>query len=93
MLSLMSISWYECDIIAQIHHFTFCTLSVATIYGQGEIAESPGKVREFIFPDPVETLNSLFTTCGIHEITTEKNIILGHILVTKWVLLTLFIFI
>ena len=50
----MSISWYECDIIAQIHHFSFRRLSVATIYGQGEIAESQGKVREksgnFFFP-------------------------------------------
>ena len=39
----MSISWYE--------------LSVATTYGQGKIAESQGKVREFLFPDPVGTLN------------------------------------
>ena len=37
---------YECEIIAQIHHFVSCGLSVATIYGRGETAESQGKVRE-----------------------------------------------
>ena len=44
----MSISWYECEIITQIlvHHFGCRGLSVATIYGQGNIAESQGKVRE-----------------------------------------------
>ena len=46
MLSLMSISRYECEIITQIHHLGCRGLSVATIYGQG-------KVREFLFPDPV----------------------------------------
>ena len=49
----MRISWYECEIITQIHHFGCRGLSVATIYGQGEIAESQGKVREFLLPDHV----------------------------------------
>ena len=31
------------------------------IYGQGKIAESQGKVREFLFPDPVGTLNYIWT--------------------------------
>ena len=52
----MSISWYECEIVTQIHNFGCCGLSVAMIYGQGKIAESQGKVREFLFPDPVGTL-------------------------------------
>ena len=52
----MSISWYECEIITQIHHFGCRGLLVATIYGQGKIADSQGKVREFLFPDPVGTL-------------------------------------
>ena len=55
----MSISWYECEIIAQIHHFGCRGLSVATIYGQGsqgKSGKSQGKVREFLFPDPVGTL-------------------------------------
>ena len=52
----MSISWYECEIITQIHHFGCRRLSVAMIYGQGKIAESQGRVREFHFPDPVGTL-------------------------------------
>ena len=38
----MSISGYECEIITQIHHFGCRRLSVATIYGQGKIAESQG---------------------------------------------------
>ena len=38
----MSISWYEYDIITQIHHFGCRGLTVATIYGQGKIAESHG---------------------------------------------------
>ena len=45
----MSISRYECEIITQIHHFGCRGLSVATIYGQGQIAENQGKVREFLF--------------------------------------------
>ena len=52
----MSISWYECEIITQIHHFGCRGLSVAIVYGQGKIAKSQGKVREFPFPDPVGTL-------------------------------------
>ena len=48
----MSISWYECDNIAQIHVGS----NDISLYGQGEIAESQGKVREFLFPDPVGTL-------------------------------------
>ena len=57
----MSIAWYECEIITQIHHVGCHGLSVATIYDQGKIAESQGKVREFIFPDPVGTLNFQFS--------------------------------
>ena len=40
----MSISWYECAIITQIHYFGSRGLSLATIlaYGQGKIAESRG---------------------------------------------------
>ena len=38
----MSISWYECEIITQIYHFGCRGISVATIYGQGKIAESQG---------------------------------------------------
>ena len=38
----MSISWYECEIMTQIHHFGCRGLSVAMIYGQGKIAESQG---------------------------------------------------
>ena len=53
-------SWYECEIIAQLHHFGCRVFLVAMIYGQGKIAEgqgkSQGKVREFLFPDPVGTL-------------------------------------
>ena len=49
----MSISWYECEIITQIHHFGCRGFSVATIYGLGKIAESQGKIREFLFRDPV----------------------------------------
>ena len=52
----MSISWFECEIMTQIHHFGCRGLSVAMIYGQGNIAESQGKVREFLFPNPVGTL-------------------------------------
>ena len=52
----MSISWYECENMTQIHHFGCRGLSVAMIYGQGKIAESQGKVREFLFPDAVGTL-------------------------------------
>ena len=55
----MSISRYECEIITQIHHFGCRGLSVAKIYGQGQIAESQGQVREFLFPDPVGTLYGL----------------------------------
>ena len=40
--------------ITQIHHFGCHGLSVD---GQGKIAESQGKVREFLFPDPVRTLD------------------------------------
>ena len=63
----MSITWYECKIMTQIHHFGCRGLSVAMIYGQGKIADSQGKVREFLFPDPVGTLhihgyNTLYTT-------------------------------
>ena len=50
------ISWYECEIITQIHNIGCRELLVAMIYGQGKIAESLGKVREFLFPDPVGTL-------------------------------------
>ena len=50
----MSISWYECEIMTQIHHFGCRGLSVAMIYDQGKIVESQGKVREksgnFFFP-------------------------------------------
>ena len=53
----MSFSWHECEIITQIHHFGCRGLLVATIYRQGKIAESRGKVREFLFPDPVGTLS------------------------------------
>ena len=49
-LSLVSISCYECEIMTQIHHFGCRGLSVEMIYGQGKIAESQGKVREFLFP-------------------------------------------
>ena len=45
----MSISRYECEIRTQIHHLGCRGLSVATIYGQGKIAESQGKVREIPF--------------------------------------------
>ena len=41
----MSIAWYECEIITQIHHFGCRGFSVATIYGRGgggEIAKSRG---------------------------------------------------
>ena len=62
---ILSISWYECEIITQIHHFGCRGLSVATIYGQGKIAESQGKVREFIFPDPVGTLSKVKTEPGL----------------------------
>ena len=41
-LSLMSISWYECEIMTQIHHFGCHGLSVAMIYGQGKIAKNQG---------------------------------------------------
>ena len=65
----MNISWYECEIITQIHHFGCRGLSVATIYGQGKIAESQGKVREksgksqgIYFPNPVETLEAAYQT-------------------------------
>ena len=37
---------YECEIITQIYNFGCRGLSVATIYGQGKIAESQRKVRE-----------------------------------------------
>ena len=36
------ISWYECEIITQIHNFGCRELSVAMIYGQGKIAKSQG---------------------------------------------------
>ena len=42
----MSISWYECEIRTQIHHFGCRGLSVAIVYGQGKIAKSQGKVGE-----------------------------------------------
>ena len=57
----MSISWYECEIITQIHHFGCRGLLVATTYGQGKIVESQGKVREFLFPDPVGTLCTIYS--------------------------------
>ena len=41
----------------KIHHLGCRGSSVATIYGQGKIAESQGKVREFLFPDPVDGLD------------------------------------
>ena len=50
------ISWYKCEIITQIHNFGCSELSVAMIYGQGKIAESQGKVMEFLFPNHVGTL-------------------------------------
>ena len=54
----MSISWYECEIMTQIHHFGCRGLSVAMICDQGKICnksgKSQGKVREksgnFFFP-------------------------------------------
>ena len=52
----MSISGYECEIITQVHKFGCHGLSVAMIYGQGNKPESQGKVREFLFLDPVGTL-------------------------------------
>ena len=52
------ISWYECEIITQIHNFGCRELSVAMIYGEGKIAECQGKVREFLFPDHVGTLSN-----------------------------------
>ena len=33
----MSISWYECEIRTQIHHFGCRGLSVAMIYGVGTL--------------------------------------------------------
>ena len=58
----MSISWYECEIITQIHHIGCRGLSVATIYGPGKIADSQGKVREksgIFFPDRAGTLSKI----------------------------------
>ena len=52
----MSIAWYECEIITQLHHFGCRKLSVEMINGQGKLSECRGKVREFIFSDPVGTL-------------------------------------
>ena len=46
---MMSIAWYEIEIIIQIHNFGYRRLSAATIYGQEKIAESQGKIREFLF--------------------------------------------
>ena len=45
----MSISWYECEIITQIHHFSCRGLWIATIYGQGKIAEKSGKSQGMSF--------------------------------------------
>ena len=36
----MNMSWYECEIITQIHHLGWRGLSVATIYGQRKIADT-----------------------------------------------------
>ena len=55
----MSISWYECEIRTQINHFGCCGLLAATIYCPGKIAESRGKVGEFLFPDPEQWQVSL----------------------------------
>ena len=45
----MSISWYECEIITQVNHFGCRRLLVATIYGQGKIAEVREKSGNLFF--------------------------------------------